>query len=162
MTTLKTPEHQPFYQLNRIGLIYNTLKTLSNQFESYDKCHLTADLVDTNDISVVYEPIKIKDEVACAQVAEKTVARINSPAKDDVDPGLALLAAAVVVNHTDPTFVPRAESMISMAKKRRKKRSEHHEHEPFYNKNERICPQALAVYSYMAVGLYWSSNLAKF
>lgn len=162
MTTLKTAQdqpNQPSYHLNRLGLIHTTLKTLSNQFGGLDKCQLTANLMDTNDVSVVYKSMKPEDEDACDEVAQKTVEFINSPAKNDAEPSEAVLAAAVVVQHSEMTFVPKVTPVMS---KRRKKRSKHHEHEPFFNQNERICPQTAVILFLAVFFLYWSANLAEF
>ena len=93
-------------------------------------------------------------------MARKTVYLINSPAKDDVDPGLAVLAVAVF--RSEMTFEPRAEVMTSMVGKSRKRRMEHHEHEPFFGYNERICPQTTFVLLFTALVLLWSTNLAAF
>ena len=162
MTTFKTTQDQPFYQLNRLSLIYDSLQTLSDQFGGLGKCQLTANLVDTNDISVVYKPIKTENEEVCEQMARKTVDLINSRDKDDLDPGLAILAVAVVVDRSEMTFVPGAEVLTSVVGKSRKKRGVHHEHEPFFNYNERICPQTTFVLLLTALVLYWSTNLAAF
>lgn len=162
MTAFKTTQDQPFYQLNRLSLIYDSLQTLSNQFGGLGKCQLTADLVDTNDISVAYKPIKTEDKEMCEQMARKTVDLINSRDKDDVDPGLAILAVAVVVDRPEITFAPRVEVLTSLVGKSRKKRGVHHEHEPYFNYNERIYPQTTFVLFLAALVLYWSTNLAAF
>ena len=162
MTTLKTAKDQPSYNLNRLSFVHNSLKTLSNQFGGLEKCQLTTDLVDTNDISVVYKPIKTEDADACEQVAVKTVEFINSPAKNDVEPGQAIFAAAVVVEQSEVTFAPIVEPVTSVMVKRRKKRTEHHEHEPFYNQNERICPRTTLLLFLVILGLYWTTNLSEY
>lgn len=119
---------QPLKDLNRVDPIFLELKNLSDRFGGFDKCQLTADLVDTHDISVMFKPIKTQDLDACKQVAEIIVAFINSPAKSELEPTKAMLAVAVLKDRSR-TFLPKAEYMMA---KRRKKRSEHHEHEPFY------------------------------
>ena len=119
---------QPLKDLNRVDPIFLELKNLSDRFGGFDKCQLTADLVDTHDISVVFKPIKTQYLDACKQVAEIIVAFINSPAKSELEPTKAMLAVAILKDRSR-TFLPRAEYLMA---KRRKKRSEHHEHEPFY------------------------------
>lgn len=126
---------QPPQDLNRLDVIFTELKNLSDQFGGLRRCQLTIDLVDTHDVSVVYKPITYQDGDACQQVAVKTVAFINSPAKSDLEPARALLAAAVIKESPVRIGLPRAESLIT---KRRMKRGKHHEHEPFYNKSDRI------------------------
>ena len=95
-------------------------------------------------------------------MARKTVDIINSRDKDDVDPGLAILAVAVVVDRPEMTFAPRAEELTSVVGKSRKKRVVHHEHEPYFNYNERIYPQTTLVLLFTNLVLYWSTNLAAF
>ncbi|KAL9959549.1 hypothetical protein ACROYT_G032880 [Oculina patagonica] len=126
---------QPPQDLSRSDVIFSELKNLSNQFGGLEKCQLTVDLVDTHDVSVVYKPITFQDKDACEQVVAKTVAFINSPAKSDLEPAKALLAAAVIKERGQRIGLPRAMSIIT---KRRMKRDQHHEHEPYYNKSDRI------------------------
>lgn len=124
---------QPLKDLNRVDVILIELKNQSDRFGGFNKCHLTADLVDTHDISVVFEPIKSQEYDACKEVADAIVAFINSPAKSDLEPAKAILAAAVLKDHSPISSLPRAEFMMA---KRRKKRHGHHEHEPFYNASD--------------------------
>ena len=159
MTTLKTAD-QPYHNFVNLGFIHNTLKTLLYTFVGINTCELTTDLLDTNDITVVYAPIKSDDVDACEQAARKTVDYINSPAKNDLEPGEAVLAAAVVMEISEVTFVPRNESVTSVIAKRRKKRTTHHEHEPFENQSERVFPQTIFLLFLMFSGLYWSTNFA--
>lgn len=124
---------QPLKDLNRVDVILIELKNQSDRFGGFNKCHLTADLVDTHDISVVFEPIKSQEYDACKEVADAIVAFINSPAKSDLEPAKAILAAAVLKDHSPISSLPRAEFMMA---KRRKRRHGHHEHEPFYNASD--------------------------
>lgn len=126
---------QPPQDLNRLDFILVELKSLSDQFVGLGKCQLTIDLVDTHDVSVVYKPIRSQDDDACTRVAVKTVEFINSPDKSDQEPAKALLAVAVIKERENRIGLPRAESLMT---KWRMKRGGHHEHEPFYNKNDRI------------------------
>ena len=156
MSTLKT---SPFYQLNRLSFIYRTLKSLLNDFGGFETCELTTNLLDTNDISVVYKPIRRDDEKTCEDVARKTVEYINSPTKNDVDPGQAVLAAAIFVDYSDTIIGPRAESFTSQVKKRRKKRHSHHSHESLFDNNARICPQTHLLLSLLVLVLLFSERI---
>ena len=157
MATLKIADDKPYDNLNRLDLIHNTLKSL---FPNGNRCQLTTDLVDTNDISVVFSSIKPEDLDTCEQVARKTVDLINSPSKNDLDPGQALLAAAVVVEQSEENFVLTIESFASVMVTQRKRRASHHEHEPMFSQNTRICPQNIIFLFLVTVGLHWTTNLA--
>lgn len=146
---------QPPQDLNRVDAIFTDLKSLFDQFGGLGKCQLTIDLVDTHDISVVYEPITSQDEDTCKQVATKSVEFINSPAKSDLEPAKALLAVAVIKDRAEGTGLPRAESVMA---KRVMKRNEHHEHEPFFNKSNRIRLHNNLLLFLVVLSLYWSTN----
>lgn len=161
MATLKIADDKPYYNLNRLDLIHNTLKSLLNLFPDGNRCQLTTDLVDTNDISVVFSSIKPEDLDICEQVARKTVDFINSPSKNDLDPGQALLAAAVVVEQSEENFVLMIESVASVMVKRRMRRASHHEHEPMFSHNTRICPQNIIFLFLVTVGFHSTKNLAE-
>lgn len=154
-----TAKVQPPEDLNRLDAIFTVLKNLSDQFGGKDDCQLTTDLVDTHDISVMYKPITSQGDDACRQAALKTVAFINSPAKSDLEPAKALLAAAVINNRPEATGLPRA---LPVMVKRRKKRGEHHEHEPFDNKSDRTRLQTNLLLSLVVLSLYWFTNLTEF
>ena len=149
---------QPPQDLNRVDAIFTDLKNLFDQFGGHGKCQLTIDLVDTHDISVVYEPITSQDEDTCKQVATKSVEFINSPAKSDLEPAKALLAVAVIKDQAEGTGLPRAESVMA---KRVMKRGEHHEHEPFYNKSNRIRLPNNPLLFLAVLSLYWSTNHSR-
>lgn len=147
---------QPPEDLNRVDAIFTKLKNLLGQTGGDYRCKLTIDLADTDDISVVYKPIIPQDEDACKMAATFAVEFINSPAKRDADPAIALLAVAVMKDRAGGTGLPRAESVIA---KQRKKRSGHHDHdEPFFNKGHRIRLHHNLLLFLVARGLYWYTN----
>lgn len=146
---------QPPQDLNRVDAIFTDLKNLFDQTSHADMCQLTIDLVDTHDISVVYEPITSQDEDTCKQVATKAVEFINSPAKSDVEPAKALLAVAVIKDRAEGIGLPRAESLKV---KRLMKRDGHHDHEPFFNKSHRIRLHHNLLLFLAILSLYWSTN----
>ena len=146
---------QPPQDLNRVDAIFTDLKNLFDQIGGVGICKLTIDLVDTHDISVVYEPITSLDEVTCKGVATKAVEYINSPAKSDHEPAKALLAVAVIKNRAEGIGLPTAESVMA---KRRMKRNVHHEHEPFFDKSDRIRLHHNLVLFLAILSLYWSTN----
>ena len=156
MSTLKT---SPFYHLNRLSFIYSTLKSLLNDFGGIGTCELTTDLLDTNDISVVYKPIRREDEKTCEDTARKTVEYINSPTKNDADPGQAVLAAAIFVDYSEKIMGPRAASFTSLVKKRRKKRHMHHHHHNLFGNNARICPETHLLLFLVVLVLLFSEQI---
>ena len=154
MISLNT-QVQPPQDLNRVDAIFTDLKALFDQTGGVGMCQLTIDLVDTHDISLVYEPITSINEDTCKQVATRAVEFINSPAKSDVEPAKALLAIAVMKDRAEGTGLPRAESVMG---KRLVKRGTHHEHEPFFNKSHRIHLHHYLVLFLAILSLYWSTN----
>ena len=146
---------QPPQELNRVDAIFTDLKHLFDQTGGVGKCQLTIDLVDTHDISLVYEPIISLDEDTCKQVATRAVEFINSPAKSDVEPAKALLAVAVIKDRPVATGLPRAESLMG---KRVMKRTTHHEHEPFFNESHRIRLHHNFLLFLAILSLYWFTN----
>ena len=150
---------QPPEDLNRVDAIFTDLKNLFDQKGGVGMCQLTIDLADTNDISVVYEPITSQNADTCKQVASRAVEFINSPAKSDTEPAKALLAVAVIKDRAEGTGLPRAESLIA---KRLMKRSSHHDHnEPFFNKSHRIRLHYNLLLFLAGLSLYWSTNQSQ-
>lgn len=147
---------QPPEDLNRVDAIFTKLKSLLGQTGGDYRCKLTIDLADTDDISVVYKPIIPQDEDACKKAATSVVELINSPAKRDTEPAIALLAVAVMKDRAGGTGLPGDESVIA---KQRMKRSGHHDHdEPFFNKGHRIRLHHNLLLFLVARSLYWHTN----
>lgn len=146
---------QPPQDLNRVDAIFTDLKNLFDEAGGLGMCQLTIDLVDTHDISVVYEPIISLDEDTCKQVATRAVEFINSPAKSDVEPAEALLAVAVIKDRAEGTGLPRAESLMG---KRVMKRTVHHKHEPFFDTSHRIRVHHNLLLFLVILSLYWFTN----
>ena len=144
-------EMKPPKDFNRLDFVYDNLKNLLHKFGGSSNCQLTADLLDTNDISVVYTPIKSADQMTCAEVANKTVEFINSPNKNDMEPFEALLAAAVKVETMEPGFV--SEEFVTP--KKRQKRVQHHEHEPLIERSSQVRHQVAPYNAALFMNWYW-------
>lgn len=112
----------------------NTVKTILDGIKSFQendilsKCEITADLTDTNDISVVFKPIKLQFLENCKEAASHTHETINSQHHVDELASNFMAVAALVAS----------EDLTSSDARARVRRYNHHDHEQFYTNSSAV------------------------
>lgn len=112
----------------------NTVKPILDEVEQYQqhgiltKCEITADLTDTNDISIVFTPVKPRLLEECEKAARRTHKWINSQHEGHTMT-LNLMAVAALIG---------PENFISSDANERVRRSTHHHHEQVYTNSSAI------------------------